>query len=66
LKKERYEELYRCLGSLSAVDRNLIDALFYKNLTEAVYAQQIGKTQQAVNKAKIRILAKLKKLFKEK
>jgi RNA polymerase sigma factor (sigma-70 family) len=66
LKKERYEELYRCLGSLPADDRDLIDALFYKDLTEAEYARRIGKTQQAVNKAKIRILAKLKKLFGKK
>ena len=63
LKKERYGELYRCLGLLPADDRALIDALFYKNISETEYARRIGKTQQAVSKAKIRILAKLKKFF---
>jgi RNA polymerase sigma factor (sigma-70 family) len=66
LKREKYRELYRCLAQLAPEDQKLIDALFYRDMSETEYARTIGRTQQAVSKAKIRILAKLKKLLGQK
>jgi RNA polymerase sigma factor (sigma-70 family) len=66
IEKERYRELHHYLSQLAPEDQDLINALFFQEMTETEYARKIGKTQQAVNKAKIRILAKLKKYFLKK
>ena len=66
LKKERYDELYRCLALLAPEERKLIDALFFKNMTENQYAKSIGRGQSSVNEMKHRIFAKLRKSFSKK
>lgn len=66
LTKERNGELYHFLSLLSAADRDLINALFFEDIPEKEYARQIGVTQQAVNRRKLRVLAKLKKFYKKK
>jgi len=58
--QEEVDELYCCLDLLNGDERALIDALFFKGLTEQEYALKIGITQQAVNKRKQKILAMLK------
>jgi RNA polymerase sigma factor (sigma-70 family) len=62
-QKERCTELYRCLKRLAPEERDLINALFYKEMTEKQYADTRHISQQAVNKAKNSILRKLKKIF---
>jgi RNA polymerase sigma factor (sigma-70 family) len=66
LKKERYEELYNSLKSLAPEERKLIDALFFKNMTEKEYAKSIGCTQSNVNQMKHRAFTKLRKIISKK
>jgi len=63
IRKERIDELYRCLALLAPEERRLLDALYYKGMTEKAYADSIGRGQSSVNEMKHRILKKLKKLF---
>jgi RNA polymerase sigma factor (sigma-70 family) len=57
------DALYRCLGLLDDDEQRLINALFFKGMTEQEYANEIGLTQKAVNKRKFKVLGKLKKYF---
>ena len=57
------ETLYRCLDLLEADERNLVDALFFRGLTEREYAKEIRLSQKAVNKRRNKVLSKLKNLF---
>ncbi|MDR2558625.1 MAG: hypothetical protein LBC86_03645 [Oscillospiraceae bacterium] len=63
LKKEEARELYRCLGLLKPKEIKLINALFFKNMTETEYANVIGRSQSSVNEMKHRILSKLRANF---
>jgi RNA polymerase sigma factor (sigma-70 family) len=63
IRKERIEELYRCLALLSPEERRLLDAIYYKRMNETEYGKLIGLKQRSVNYRKHCILAKLKKLF---
>ena len=64
------ELLRQCLGLLSEDERKLIDALFFSNsgigMSEREYAAVSGIPQQTINSRKARILAKLKKLLRNK
>ena len=55
--------LMSALSSLTADERNLIDALFFKGKSEREVASESGISQQAVHKKKRRILEKLKHLL---
>lgn len=59
-KNIRTEELLKTVASLSAEDQALVQALFYKGLTEREYAEQLGVFRNAIHKRKVRILGKLK------
>ena len=63
LLKISSEELYRALCLLSEVERDLIDALFFRGQTERDMAAQLGISQPAVHKQKRKILQKLKSLL---
>jgi len=54
------EELVRCLTLLTGDERALIQALFYKGLTEREYAKIIGLSKTALHSRKIKVLAKIK------
>jgi RNA polymerase sigma factor (sigma-70 family) len=51
------------LLSLTADERNLIESLFFKAMTEREYAVKIGIAQKNVNARKQRALEKLKKFL---
>jgi len=56
-------ELYRCIALLQNDERELIKALFFRGLTEQEYADELGITQQGINKRKRNILKKIKSLW---
>ena len=53
-------EVQRAFAELSDQERELINALYYEQLTQSEYAARIGVTQQYVSKIKKKILKKLK------
>ncbi len=55
--------LKQAIAQLSATDRELIEALYFKNLSMREYARQIGVTHRTVSKRHNRILRTLKKFF---
>lgn len=59
-----HEEVRRCVSLLEADDRFLVYALFYKRLTERDCARILGISQNAVNKRRHTVLAKLRKMIK--
>lgn len=59
------DKLQDCLSLLSADELDLIQAIFYKGLTEREYAQQKGVYHNAIHKKKKRILDKIKKFLEK-
>ena len=57
-------EVQRAFAELSDQERELINALYYEQLTQSEYASRIGVTQQYVSKTKKKILKKLKFFWK--
>lgn len=57
------EKLKECLSSLKAEEHDLINALFFRNLSEREWSAETGIPQKTINDRKRRILAKLKKLL---
>ena len=57
------EELHRCISLLTESEQHLINALFFKGLTEQEYAETQGVKRQSINERKLRILKKIKKLW---
>ncbi len=57
------KKLAECLSKLTDEERDLINAIFFNNMTERDYAAQKGVYHNAIHKKKIRILKKLKKLL---
>jgi len=60
MKRLEMKELHRCLDLLDDDERELIEALFFKGLSEQAYAEILGVRKQSVNERKCRILKKLK------
>ena len=54
------DKLRLVIPMLSDIEQELIQALFFKGLTEREYAKECGVSQVAIHKRKNRILAKLK------
>lgn len=50
------EALYQAISVLPAADRDLVRALFFKGQSELEYAKELGISQPAVHKRKVRIL----------
>ncbi|MDE8082524.1 sigma-70 family RNA polymerase sigma factor [Erysipelothrix rhusiopathiae] len=63
LKMERYEELYQSINSLTDDEKDLIIALYFKELTQTEYAQAIGVTKQSISKKHEKIINKLRNLI---
>ena len=64
LKEMEDQALYHAVSALPKADWHLVRALFYEGKTEQEYAQELGISQQAVHKRKVRILGELKKSLK--
>lgn len=63
LKAMMIEKLYSAFEHLEKAERELIDALFFQEMTEREYAKKKGVYQSAINKRKLRILEKIKKFL---
>ena len=63
LGKVMLGRLRRCLALLEEPDRELIQALYFGELSERKYAKYAGIPQQTISDRKRRILARLKKLL---
>lgn len=64
LRRIGAQQLHIALAKLTEKERQLIDALYFREQTEAAAAVALGISQQAVHKRKNKILKKLK-LFLE-
>ncbi|MCD8331948.1 MAG: sigma-70 family RNA polymerase sigma factor [Oscillospiraceae bacterium] len=60
LRRLSMEQLHRAIARLQDEEQQLIEALFFRGMTEREYAEQTGLSQPAVHKQKRRILEKLK------
>lgn len=63
-KRLRYQKLHKALDMLSDRQRELIDLVFFKGLSQVEVAAQRGTTKKAINNRLVRILRKLKKILK--
>ncbi len=59
-QKMMIEALYAALDMLDELDRQIIDLLFYRELTERKVAELVGMSQKGVNRRKQKILGWLK------
>ena len=59
------EKLRDCLDMLSDGERELIQALFYDNLSERELSRKTGFHNMTIHNRKVRILKKLKKLMEK-
>lgn len=57
------EKLYSALEHLEKAERELIDALFFQEMTEREYAKKKGVCRNTIHKRKVRILENLKKFL---
>lgn len=57
------EALREALLQLSEAEYQLIQALYYENISERDYAAQLGLSQRGLNKRRHKALAKLKKIL---
>jgi len=60
------EMLYAALQELTDDERDLIDALFYRDETERSVAKKVGVSQNTINYRKKNVLDKLRKLIEKK
>jgi len=58
------EKLHRCLALLPEGERRLLEKIYFSGMTERQVAQTLGISQNAVNKRRHKILAKLRQLMK--
>lgn len=63
LQKLEVDKLHTALAMLALEERALIHALFYEERTESELAAELGISQPAVYKRKVKILKKLKLLI---
>lgn len=63
LERMKKEALYQAISALSAEDQALVQGLFFEGQSELDYAMELGVSQPAVHKRKVRILKCLKKLL---
>ena len=59
LEQIKKEALYQAISALPAADQALVQGLFFKGQSELDYAREIGVSQPAVHKRKVRILKKI-------
>ena len=59
LEQMKKEALYQAISALPAADQALVQGLFFEGQSELDYAGELGISQPAVHKRKIRILKQL-------
>ncbi len=57
------EQLQNCIKALTKEERILINAIYYLEFSERECGKLLGLSQKAINKRKVKLLAKLKKLL---
>ena len=62
LAKMQIDALLQALDELPEVEKSLIQAIYFKGMTEREYASRTGLPQKTVNNRKLAILRKLRKL----
>lgn len=65
IEKEERDMLYDALLLLNERDRELIEELYFNEMTERELAEKLGIRHQNIHKRKMRILRDLKKYLKE-
>ena len=65
LEQIKKEALYQAISALPAADQALVQGLFFKGQSELDYAREIGVSQPAVHKRKVRILKVFEKTFRK-
>ena len=65
IRNSIYEQLYRYLGYLNGDERELIQALYFEEMSIREYAELIGESKSSVDRQKTKILEKLKNFFKK-
>lgn len=63
LRKIQYEQLHNAITMLKPDEQSLIEALYFKFLSQTDYASQLGLSQQAISKKCTKILKKIKKFL---
>ena len=63
MRQFEIKELHNCLDLLSADERELINALFFEELTIREYAELTGKSKSSIDRQKAKILARLKNIL---
>ena len=63
LNKIRYEQLHNAISMLKPDEQSLIEALYFRFLSQTDYASQVGLSQQSISKKCNKILKKLKKIL---
>lgn len=63
LKRMESEQLHRALSSISDEERYLIQQIYFNDRTERDLAEELGCSQNAVNKRKQHILDKLRRFL---
>jgi len=61
--KQLIDELYKALDELDELDRNLIDALYFEDMSLRQYAKLIGTTHRTISNHRKRILLELRKII---
>lgn len=59
------DKLRQAVAGLSEDERQLLDALYYRRLTERDWSAQSGTPQKTINDRKKRLLTKLRKFFEK-
>jgi len=63
LRKMRFEELHRCSASLSRDESALIQALYFRDMTEREYSKELNISKTALHARKTRALLKMRNLL---
>lgn len=63
LHQERDEILHKAVSYLRKSERELIQALYFEEKTEAEYAKELGLSQKAVNKRRAKAIKNLKEIL---
>lgn len=63
--KEEYQKLYEAIKKLTEKEKSLLKLLFYKHKSTVEISAILGVSQQAISKAKMKIIKKLKLFLKK-
>ena len=63
--KEEYQKLYEAIKKLTEKEKSLLKLLFYKHKSTVEVSVILGVSQQAISKAKMKIMKKLKLFLKK-